>query len=229
MIRFTLGIKRTAATANAIKTDVIQTAQKNGKTAAEAEKSFSSSAKTDIKELLFAGRISEAKAIDTLVKYCGLEQADAEEVVSEWVFEDQHGFKYSDRGDVYKSGKISAYELRTILIDVGGKTEEEADLQIQVYDWEADGYDGATAAAVREYNEFCVAYDVPKDVYLHIRSFSNNTDNYVDVNGKTIYYSAMKKVMAEIDAQIGLGPAQKTAIARSLGWSEKNIQKYKLW
>lgn len=218
-----------AATANAIKTDVIQTAQKNGKTAAEAEKSFSSSAKTDIKELLFAGRISEAKAIDTLVKYCGLEQADAEEVVSEWVFEDQHGFKYSDRGDVYKSGKISAYELRTILIDVGGKTEEEADLQIQVYDWEADGYDGATAAAVREYNEFCVAYDVPKDVYLHIRSFSNNTDNYVDVNGKTIYYSAMKKVMAEIDAQIGLGPAQKTAIARSLGWSEKNIQKYKLW
>jgi hypothetical protein len=217
------------ATANAIRIDVIQTAQKNGKTSDEAEKSFNSSAKTDIKELFFAGRISEAKAIDTLVKYCGLEQADAEDDVSEWVFEDQHGFKYSDRGDAYKSGKISAYELKTILIDVGGKTEEEADLQIQIYDWEADGYDGATEAAVREYNEFCAAYDVPKDVYLHIRSFSNNTENDVDANGKTIYYSAMKKVMAEINAQTGLSSVQKTAIARSLGWSEKNIQKYKLW
>lgn len=266
------------ATANAIRIDVIQTAQKNGKTEDEAEKNFNSTAKTGIKEMFFDGRISEAKAIDTLVKYCGLEQADAEDDVSEWVFEvsngfsysdrkelfldgeiteeqvrnavmefggktseeadeeiallhfeAEHGFAYSDRGDVYKSGKISALELRTILIDFGGKTEEEADYQIQAYDWEKQGYDGATAAAVREYNLHCAVYNIPKDVYLHIRSFSNNTENDVDANGKTIYYSAMKKVMAEINAQTGLSSAQKTAIARSLGWSEKNIQKYKLW
>jgi hypothetical protein len=115
-------------------------------------------------------------------------------------------------------------------MDVGGKTEEEVDLQIQVYDWEADGYEGATAAAVREYNEHCAADNVPKDVYLHIRQFSNNTENDVDmVTGKTIYYSAMKKVMAEIGMQTVLTRAQKYAIARSLGWSEKNIQKYKTW
>ena len=67
------------------------------------------------------------------------------------------------------------------------------------------------------------------DVYLHIRSFSNNTSNDVDANGKTIYYSAMKKIMAEINSQYGLTNSQKDALARSMGWAEKNIQKYKLW
>jgi hypothetical protein len=46
--------------------------------------------------------------------------------------------------------------------------------------------------------------------------------------GFICWYSAMKKVMAEINAQ-QLTTAQKTAIARSLGWSEKNILKYKPW
>jgi hypothetical protein len=114
-------------------------------------------------------------------------------------------------------------------MDVGGKTAEEADLQIEAYDWEAEGYDGATSAAIREYKKFCASSNVPKDVYLHIRSFSNDTENDVDANGKTIYYSAMKKVMAEINRQYGLTSVQKTAIARSLGWSEKNINKYKPW
>ena len=167
------------AMANAVKTDIIQTAQKNGKTAEGAEKSFNDSAKTALKEMFLAGDISEQKAISALVAYCGVEQEDAE-------------------------------------------------LQVEAYSWEAQGYDGVTAAAVREYNENCATLDVPKDVYMHIRKFSNNTENDVDENGKSINYSAMKKIMAEIDAQ-RITAAQKTAIARSLGWSEKNIQKYKTW
>ena len=168
------------AMANAIKTDIIQTAQKNGKSADEAEKSFNSSAKTELKEMLLDGAINKQKAISALVTYCGYEQ-------------------------------------------------EEAELLIKSYEWEAQGYEGATAAAVRDYEEFCAAVSVPKDTYLYIRSFANNTENDVDENGKTVNYSAMKKIMAEIDAQRGLTAAQKTAIARSLGWAEKNIQKYKTW
>ena len=111
---------------------------------------------------------------------------------------------------------------------VCGMEREAAMENIAVWDWEAQGYDGATAAAVRNYNEHCAADNVPKDIYLYIRKFSNNTENDVDENGKSINYSAMKKIMAEIDAQ-RITAAQKTAIARSLGWSEKNIQKYKTW
>ena len=217
-----------SAMANAIKTDIIKTAQKNGKTAEEAEKSFNSSASGACKELFMEGKISESKAVDALVKYCGVDQEDAEDRVGEWAFQEEYGFTWSDRGDAYINGTISEYELKSILMDVGGKTEEEADLQIQVYDWEAEGYEGATAAAVRDYNEYCSSADVPKDVYLYIRKFSNNTENDVDANGKTVYYSAMKKVMAEIGEQ-DITSTQKYAIARSLGWAEKNIIKYKTW
>ena len=216
------------AMANAIRTDIIQTAQKNGKTEEEAVKSFNSSVKGDLKELFIAGEISEDRAIKTLVDFCGAEQEDAEDDVSKWVFRKDRGFEWSDLGDEYQSGAISRDELMSILVNEGGKTSEEADLQIQAYDWEAQGYDGATVAAVREYNENCAALNVPKDIYLYIRRFSNNTEND-EVDGKTVYYSAMKKVMAEINAQYGLSAAQKTAIAKSLGWSDKNIKKYKLW
>lgn len=81
---------------------------------------------------------------------------------------------------------------------------------------------------MREYNEHCATSNVPKDTYLYIRKFANNTENDV-VDGKTVNYSAMKKIMAEINAQRGLTSSQKTAIARSLGWTEKNINKYKPW
>ena len=217
------------AAANAAKTDIIRTAQNNGKTAEEAEKSFNSSAKSELKDLFLDGKVSEDKAVNALATYCGETEEDALEVVGKWLFEDVYGFSYSDRADAYKSGKISASEMKTILMDEGGMTAEEADHQIEAYDWEAQGYEGATAAAVRKYNEHCKSTNVPKDVYLHIRSFSNNTENDKDASGKTIAYSAMKKVMAEINAQLGLTSAQKTAIARSLGWSDKNIQKYKTW
>lgn len=159
----------------------------------------------------------------------GKTREEAERTVSKWEFESKYGFAYDDRAEAYKTGKISASELKNILMTVGGKTAEEADLQIQAYDWEEQGYDGVTAAAVRDYNNYCAGYSVPKDVYLHIRSFANNTKNDVDSSGKTINYSAMKKIMAEINSQYRLTSSQKTAIARSLGWSEKNIQKYKLW
>ena len=266
------------AMANAIKLDIIQTAQNNGKTESDAEKSFANTAKGDLKELFLEGSVTEAAAINALTTFCGDTQSEAEERVSKWafevengfsyenrrelflngeitieqvrkalvtiggktdeeaskeveelLFEAEHGFAYSDRGDAYKEGKISAQELKNILVSIGGKTSEEADFQIQAYDWEVQGYEGVTAAAVRDYNEHCSTANVPKDVYLYIRSFSNDTKNDVDANGKTIYYSAMKKIMAEINAQTGLTAAQKTAIARSLGWAEKNIKKYKLW
>ena len=164
------------------------------------------------------------------LEQCGVDRKDAEARLADWDFEAKHGFSYSNRKESYLEGEVSAAKLRTILIDFGGYSEEDADAQIEAYDWMAQGYEDVTSAAVKSYNEYCASVNVPKDVYLYIRSFSNNTENDVDeATGKTINYSAMKKIMAEIDAQPGLTAAQKTAIARSLGWSDKNIQKYKLW
>lgn len=136
---------------------------------------------------------------------------------------------YTNAQDNYIDGVKSEAETKRLLMEVGQLTEEDAELQIKVYKWTAEGYEGVTVKAVQEYEAHCAANNVPKDAYLHIRNFSNNTKNDVNPDtGRTVNYSAMKKVMAEID-KLSLSADQKLAIARSMGWSEKNIRKYKLW
>lgn len=217
-----------SAMANAARSDIIRTAVSNGKTQKDAESYFSSSAASALKKKYMDGEITEAKAVQALVDYCGKDQESAEERVDEWAFESEHGFAYSDRGDAYMSGEISASELRNILISYGRKSPEEADIQIEVYDWQNEGYEYVTADRVSDYAEHCEGLGIPKDIYLEIRYIQSNTHNDVDANGKTINYSAMKKIMEVINSY-DLTPAQKDAVARSIGWSEKNIKKYKLW
>ena len=217
------------ATANAIKSDIIQTSKMNGKTVVEAEKSFKSSARTNIKESFLEGSLTESKVINALTSYCGDTSEEAEKCVGEWAFQKKYGYTYDEKDDAYKNGDISANELQSVLVNVGGKTEEEAMWQVEVYEWEAQGYDSVTPEAVRDYNKYCAAYDVPRDAYIHIWKFDNKTKNDVDEEtGKTIDFSAMKKVMAEI-GKLPLTPDQMYAIARSLGWKDKNIRKYKTW
>ena len=217
------------AMANTIKTDIIQTEQKNGKTMEEAEKSFNSSASRSCKELFLEGEISEDKAIKALVNYCGLDQDEAEKRVGEWAFEADYGFTYSDRGDAYKSGEISASELKAILIETGGKTEEEADLQIQVYDWEKEvpGCDDITASAIRDYDEYCYGVGISKRVYYDAWSTINDYEADYDENGNAIKDSRVIKVMPYINS-LPLTADQKTAIALCF-WKSKTVSKYRIW
>ena len=67
---------------------------------------------------------------------CGDDREDAEYKLKSWDFEAKYGYPYEDRDDAYKSGAISRSEMISILVNDGGKTSEEADLQVQVYDWE---------------------------------------------------------------------------------------------
>lgn len=85
-----------SAMANAIKVDIIQTSQKNGKTAEEAEDDFSSSAKSRIKEMVMNGTIDKSKAVNALTTYCGIDDDDAESDVEYWMFT-------ADNPDVYAS------------------------------------------------------------------------------------------------------------------------------
>ena len=159
---------------------------------------------------------------------CGVDREKAKARLDDWDFESEYGFAYADRKEAYKDGIVSAEKLRTILIEYGNYSEEDAAFQIEVYDWENDGISGATTAAVRDYNEYCADAGVSREDFMEIRNFSNSTENDVDENGKKIAYSAMKKIMAKIDS-LTISNAQKTALARSMGWKEANIQKYKLW
>ena len=193
------------------------------------EKDIRSQVKSQIGKWYRGGEITKQQATNMLTKYTGLDSKVVTKTVNEWSSKVVTGIDYDDIDDEFIAGNITAKRAIEMYVRYGGYSQEDATWKVEVYDWEAHGYEGATEAAVREYNEYCAADNVPKDVYLHIRSFSNKTENDVDENGRPINYSAMKKVMAEIGAQTGLTTAQMYAIARSLGWSEKNIKKYKTW
>ena len=215
--------------ADIIREDIILTHQKNGKSAADAEKSFNSSAKGELRELFETDKLSESEAVNALVNYTGMSREEATEDVDEWGFKLEYGYTYSDRETAYKNGDISAYELREVLIEIGGKTPEEADLQIQVYDWEKEvpGVVDITAAAIKDYNENCAAYGISKSAYYDAWTAYKDIDADVDQYGKTIKNSKVQKVMPYIDS-LPLTAEQKTALAKCW-WAESTVRKYKLW
>ena len=88
--------KGDASMANAVKVDIIRTAEKNGKTAEEAEKSFVSSATSACKELFLDGDINVSQAIDALVTYCGKTEDDAMADVQYWAFKQDYPDVYVD-------------------------------------------------------------------------------------------------------------------------------------
>ena len=109
-----------------------------------------------------------------------------------------------------------------------GVDRDSAMEKLEGWDWEAEGFDDATSAAIRNYNEYCDPVGIPKSVYMAFWKFDNSTENDVDENGKKIAYSAVKKIMAYIDS-LNLTNAQKDALAKSAGWEDSTIKKYKTW
>ena len=112
--------------ANEAKKDIIATHQLNGKTVDEAEQSFQSSAKTDLKEMYLAGTLTVAAAEHALKTYCGMDADEAKTKVNEWNYFKTTGVDYSDKKEKYLAGEMSAKELVNALVSVEGKTEEEA-------------------------------------------------------------------------------------------------------
>ena len=130
------------ALANDAKQDIIATHQLNGKTADEAEKSFQSSAKTDLKEMLLAGTVTVAAAEHALKTYCGMDAGEAKTQVNEWNYFKNTGVDYSDKKEKFLTGEVSASELVKALVSVEGKTEEAAAKTVVTYTRDAyeDGY-----------------------------------------------------------------------------------------
>ena len=182
----------------------------------------------DIRQTYQDGEITADEARNVMMEVAGKTQEQADYSLLLWDFEKENGWKYEDRASLYKDGKIARDQLSKALIDVGEYEKQDALYQVEVYDWEMEGLEGATIKRVQKWHEYCKSAGISKETFLDIQVFSANTKNDVDAEGKTINYSAMKKVMAEIN-RLPLSNAQKDALAQSLGWSEKNIRKYKPW
>ena len=182
----------------------------------------------DIKATYLGDEITRAEAIAVMTEIGGKSREDAEKKVAYWDYEEKTGVDYENRAQQYKRGIITRQQLRQALIDLGEYSGEDADIQIEVYDWEQSGLRGASFTRVKNWHEYCEPAGVSRDMWLKIALFSANTENDKDEDGNSIRYSAMKKVMAEIN-KLPISKDQKTAIARAIGWSEKNIARYKPW
>ena len=182
----------------------------------------------DIKSTYLDDEITRAEAIAVMTEIGGKPREDAEKKVAYWDYEEKTGVDYENKAQQYKRGIITRQQLRQALIDLGEYSGADADIQIEVYDWEQSGLQGASFTRVKNWHEYCEGAGVSKQMWLKIALFSANTENDKDEDGNSIRYSAMKKVMAEIN-KLPISKDQKTAIARAIGWSEKNIEKYKPW
>ena len=210
--------------------------ERGGKTEDEAERSLelwnfeteNGWRYEDRAELYKKGKITADQARTVLMELGGKTKSEANKIIEIWDFEIENGWDYEKRSTLYKGGKITADQLVDALIDLGDYTRKEAKYQVEAYDWEKAGLEGASIKRVETWHEYCQGAGVSKETYLKIVKFSANTKNDVDEDGEPIRYSAMKKVMAEIN-KLPLSPSQKDALAKAMGWSDRNIRKYKPW
>ena len=128
-----------SAMANAVRADIIRTAQQNGKSAEDAEKSFNSTAKSALKELFLEGNLSEQKAINALTTYCGIEETDAMADVQYWAFKQDYPDSYADDSwfdayyeDVADSGiDIGVYmDYRSKVKSITGDNKKEGRMAV---------------------------------------------------------------------------------------------------
>ena len=183
---------------------------------------------SDIRQTYLDREITAEEARQVMMEDAGKTQEEADRSIELWDFEAENGWAYEDRVKLFKRDHITEEQLRNALMEIGDYSREDADTQIEVYRWEMDGYQYVTMSRVEKWHKYAEPAGISKEMFLEIMRFSSATENDLDENGKPISYSAMKKVMAEID-RLPLSGEQKDALAKAMGWSDKNINRYKPW
>lgn len=110
---------------------------------------------SDIQDAYIHGNITEQQAVDWQVKYGHKDREDVQQTVLEWTVARDYGIKYSSSEygikAAYLHGEISAETARSIMVQYGGKTEEEADAYTAQYDFtKVTGYNWSGGDGIRE-------------------------------------------------------------------------------
>ena len=93
------------ASLGAIREDILQTAQANGKTESEAQKDFVSDIKSEAKDAYFAGTLGDAKAAEILARYADLDDEEADDKVNYWAFVKAH----QEYKDILNESNVKKY------------------------------------------------------------------------------------------------------------------------
>jgi hypothetical protein len=124
----------------------------------------------------------------------------------------------------YEDGNISDNEVQNMLVNYGGKSEEEASSKVQYWDFKKDypDYD-LTESAVSKYYEYAEPEGISVSVYYDYtkqRSAVKGTDN--DGDGRTDSGSVKAEVLRVIDS-LPITSSQKDAMYYLNGWSASTL------
>ena len=181
----------------------------------------------DRKTALEKGDVSAAQLVGLLVEN-GKKRDEAEKTVENYQFEirvrKQYGFDWSEREYAYDGGYITESTLKKLLIE-NGKDEDEAQLQIKVYDWREDGIDiDSDALTLVEKYEEVSGTGIDRSIYADFYKKKNKlTGDDLDGDGRVDNGSKQKKVIALIDS-LPLTNAQKDALFVQ-AYSQKTLWK----
>lgn len=180
-----------------------------------------------IKDYLAAEDITKQQAIEYRMKYGGQSLEDATVMVTKWMGEIETGIPYDKVEQYFRDGKITHEELANYYMKYWSYDEEKA---IKVADkiefiGEDSRLEDATLAAVSGYIAYCDEAEVDKFTYLTAYQTCYDIRADKDKNGKSISGSALKKKLVYIDG-LNLAPYQKTAVAKAIGITDKQLDKY---
>lgn len=181
-----------------------------------------------IKDYLTSGDITKQQAIEYRMEYGGQELEDATVYITKLMGEIETGIPYDKVEDYYRDGLISYDELVDYYMQYWSYDELKA---IQVADKRMfigtdESLADASLAAVSGYYGYCDEADVDKRTYLTAYQFCYAVRADKDANGKSISGTALKKKLVYIDG-LNLQPYQKTAVAKAIGITDKQLKKYK--
>ena len=181
-----------------------------------------------IKDYLTSEDITKQQAIEYRMEYGGQDLEDATVQVTKWMGEIETGIPYDKVEDYYRDGLVTYDELVDYYMKYWSYDELKA---IQVADKRAfigndKRLEDASLAAVSGYYGYCEEASVDKYMYLTAYQFCYAVRADKDENGKSISGTALKKKLVYIDS-LNLQPFQKTAVAKAIGITDKQLKKYK--
>lgn len=127
-------------------------------------------------------------------------------------------------GDRYAEGEISDSEAQRMLVQYGGKSEEDAYSKVQwwAFKQEYTDYDDLSEDAVSKYYEEVEPYGIGISVYYDYKDRTSGIESDRDENGNPISGSKKAKLMQVINS-LPITSSQKDALYYLNGWSEKTL------
>ena len=108
---------------------------KNGAAAREALSTVESGVKQELRDMYWAGEVTETETETYLTKWLGMKADEAKSLRLQWQCYIDTGIKWNDIRSGYETGKIDEAEVIRLRQKYGGDTREEAQSKATFYRW----------------------------------------------------------------------------------------------